>query len=106
MCWPNLIVRAQTKCIARDVTFDIGKKVFVSCDVERRGPAFPFDFECSTSVNLGERTNCSVIRFDVAIASNANPSAASGQSDADGQKYNRDLLRSEERRVGKEGESR
>ena len=92
MCWPNLAVRAQTKCVARDVAFDIGKKVFVGCDVERRGPAFPFDFECSTGVDLGERTNCSVIRFDVAIASNANPSAASGQSDADGQKYNRDLL--------------
>ena len=92
MCWPNLAVRAQTKCVARDVAFDIGKKVFVGCDVERRGPALPFDFECSTGVDLGERTNCSVIHFDVAIASNTNPSAASGQSDADGQKYNRDLL--------------
>jgi len=52
----------------------------------------PFDFECSTGVDLGEGANRSVIRFDVAIASNANPSASSGQGDADGQKYNRDLL--------------
>jgi hypothetical protein len=80
------------KRVARDVTFDIRKKVFVGRDVESRGPALPFDFECSTGVDLGERTNRSVIRFDVAIASNANPSASSGQSDADGQKYNRDFL--------------
>jgi hypothetical protein len=80
------------KRVARDVTFDIRKKVFVGRDVESRGPALPFDFECSTGVDLGERTNRSVIRFDVAIASNANPSASSGQSDADGQKYNCDLL--------------
>jgi hypothetical protein len=92
MCWPNLVVRAQMKRVARDVTFDIRKKVFVGRDVETRGTALPFDFECSTGVDLGERANRSVIRFDVAIASNANPSASSGQSDADGQKYNRDLL--------------
>jgi hypothetical protein len=58
--------------------------------VESRRPALPFDFECSTGVDLGERANRSVIRFDVAIASHANPSASSGQSDD--QKYNRDLL--------------
>jgi hypothetical protein len=92
MCWPNLVVRAQTKCVAREITFDIGKKVFVGRDVESRGPALPFDFEYSTGVDLGERANRSVIRFDVAIASNANPSASSGQNDADGQKYNCDLL--------------
>src|SRR4029450_13310570 len=92
MCWPNLVVRAQMKRVARDVTFDIRKKVFVGRDVESRGLALPFDFECSTGVDLGERANRSVIRFDVAIASNANPSASRGQSDADGQKYNRDLL--------------
>src|SRR4029453_1898442 len=92
MCWPNLVVRAHMKRLARDVTFDIRKKVFVGRNVESRGPALPFDFECSTSVDLGERTNRSVIRFDVAIPSNANPSTSSGHSDADGQKYNVDLL--------------
>jgi hypothetical protein len=92
MCWPNVVVRAQMKRVAGDFTFDIRKKIFVGHDVESRGPALPFDFECSTRVDLGERTNRSVIRFDVAIPSNANPSTSSGQSDADGQKYNRDLL--------------
>ena len=84
MCWPNLVVRAHMKRVARDVTFDIRKKVFVGRNVESRGPALPFDFECSTGVDLGERTNSPVICFDVAIASNANPSASSRQSDAEG----------------------
>ncbi len=92
MCWPDLLVRAQMKRVARDVTFDIRKKVFVGCDAESRGPALPFDFECSAGVDLGEGANRSVIRFDVAIASNANPPASSSPSHAEGKKYNRDLL--------------
>jgi hypothetical protein len=92
MCWPDLVVRAQMKRVARDVTFDIRKKIFVGRDAKSRGPALPLDFKCPTSVDLGEGANRSVIRFDVAIASNANPSATRGQSDAAGQKYDRDLL--------------
>src|SRR4029077_14889945 len=83
---------AQLKSFARNVALDIRKKVFVGRDVESRGPALPFDFECSTGVILGERANRSVIRFDVAVASKADPSASSGKNDADCQKYNRDLL--------------
>jgi hypothetical protein len=81
MCWPDLLVRAQVKRLAGDVTLDIGKKIFIGRDVESRGPALPFDFECSTGVDLGEGANRSVNRFDVAIASNANPSSSSGQGD-------------------------
>jgi hypothetical protein len=92
MCWPNLLIRAQTERVARDVTFDIRKKIFVGCYTKSRGPALPFNFECSTSVDLGEGANHPVIRFDVPISSNPNPPASGGQSDADGQKYNRDPL--------------
>lgn len=92
MRWPDVVVRAQVKRIARDVTLDIRKKVFVCRDAESRRPALPFDFKYSAGVDLGKGANRSVIRFDVAIASNANPSASSGQGDADRQKYNRDLL--------------
>ena len=92
MRWPDVVVSAQMKRVARDVTLDIRKKVFVGRDAESRRPALPFDFKYSAGVDLGKGANRSVIRFDVAIASNANPSASSGQGDADSQKYNRDLL--------------
>ena len=52
----------------------------------------PFDFECATGIDFGEGADGSVVRFDAAISSNANPAAAGGESDAEGQKYNRDLL--------------
>jgi hypothetical protein len=52
----------------------------------------PFDFECSTGVDLGEGANGSVICFDVAIASNANPPAAGSQSDARSDRENHDLF--------------
>src|SRR4029077_14424200 len=83
---------AQLKSVARNVAFDIRKKVFVGRDLESRRSTLPFNFERSTGINLGEGANRSVIRFDVTIASNANPPASRGQSDADGQKYNRDFL--------------
>jgi hypothetical protein len=52
----------------------------------------PFDCEGPTRVDLGEAADRSVICFDVTIASNANPPASRCPSDANGQKYNRDLL--------------
>jgi hypothetical protein len=92
MRWPDLVVRAQMKRVARDVALDIRKKVFVGRDAESRRPALPFDFECSANVDLGKGANRSVIRFHVTIASNANPPASRDQADAHGQKYNRNLL--------------
>ena len=92
MRWPDLVVRAQVKRVARDVTLDIRKKVFVGRDAESRRPALPFDFECSAGVDLGEGANCSVLCFDVAVASNSHPSASNGQHDARSQKYKNDLL--------------
>ena len=92
MCWPDLVVRVQLKSAARDVALDIRKKVFVGRDLESRGSTLPFDCERPTGVNLGEGANRSVIGFDVAIASNANPPASSGPGDPGGKKYNRDLL--------------
>jgi hypothetical protein len=68
------------------------KKIFVGCNPESRGAVLPFDFECSTCVNLVEGGNCPVIRFDVAVASNANPPASKGQNHADSQQYNRSFL--------------
>src|SRR2546429_415652 len=57
----------------------------------RSSSTFPSSETCDAP--LASRANLDPVScFDVAIASNANPSAASGQSDADGQKYNRDLL--------------
>src|SRR6266496_1870084 len=92
MRWPDLVVRAQTKRVARDVTLDIRKKVFVGRDAESRGPVLPFDFECSACVDLGKGANCSVLCFDASIASGSHPSASSGQHDARSQKYKNDLL--------------
>src|SRR4029077_9689962 len=90
--WPDFVVRAPVERVARDVTLDIRKKVFVGRDAESRGPALPFDFECSADVDLGEGANCSVLCFDVAVASNSHPSASNGQHDARSQKYKNDLL--------------
>src|SRR4029077_18580768 len=92
MRWPDLVVCAQMKRVLRDLTLDIRKEVFVGGDAESRGPALPFDFECSGAVDLGEGANCSVLCFDVAVASNAHPSASDGQHDARSQKYKNDLL--------------
>jgi len=92
MRWPDLIVRAQVKRVARDVTLDIRKEVFVGRDAESRGPVLPFDLECSADVDLGEGANCSVLCFDAAVASNSHPSASNGQYDARSQKYKNDLL--------------
>jgi len=80
------------ECVAGDVTFDIRKKIFVGGNAKSRGPILPFDFERPTGIDLGESANRSILCFDVAISSDANPAASGGQSDADGQKYNRDLL--------------
>jgi hypothetical protein len=92
MRWPDLVVRAQMKRVVRDITLDIRKEVFVGRDAESRGPALPFDFECSAGVDLGEGAYCSVLCFDVAVASNSHPSASNGQHDARSQKYKNDLL--------------
>jgi hypothetical protein len=85
-------VRAQMKRVPRDITFDIRKKVFIGRDVESRGPALPFDFECPAGVDLGEGVNCSVFCFDVPITSNSHPSASNSQHDTASQKYKNDLL--------------
>jgi hypothetical protein len=87
-----MFVCAQMKRVARDVTLNVRKKIFVGGDAESGGSALPFDFECSTGIDLGEGANRSVFCFDVAISSNANPAAPVGQRDADGQQYNRDLF--------------
>jgi hypothetical protein len=92
MRWPDLVVRTQMKRVVRDLTLDIRKEVFVGGDAESRGPALPFYFECSAGVDLGEGANCSVICFDVTVASNSHPSASNGQHDARSQKYKNDLL--------------
>ena len=80
MRWPNVIVSAQMKRVARDVTLYISKKVFVGRDAESSRSALPFDFKYSAGVDLGKGANCSVIRFDMAIASNANPSASAAKA--------------------------
>jgi hypothetical protein len=80
------------KRVARDVTLNVRKKIFVGRDTESRGSVLPFDFKCSTGVDLGEGANRSFFCFDVAIASNPGPPAPGDESDADGQQYNRDLL--------------
>jgi hypothetical protein len=85
-------VRAQMKRVVRDITLDIRKEVFVGGDAESRGPALPFDFECSAGVDLGEGANCPVLCFDVAVASNSHPSASNGQYEARSQEYKNDLL--------------
>jgi hypothetical protein len=79
-------VCAQAKCVARNVTFDVSKKIFVCADLESRGSILPFDLERSTGVDLREGADSSIICFDVAIASNAHPSASSGNHEARGQK--------------------
>jgi len=92
MCWPDVIVSAQIKRVARDVTVDIRKKIFVGGDAKSRRPVLPFDFKCSAGVDLGKRVDCSVLCFDAAIASNSRPSASSDQHNADRQKDKNDLL--------------
>jgi hypothetical protein len=90
MRWPDVVVSAQIKRVARDVTVDIRKKVFVGGDAKSRRPVLPFDFKCSAGVDLGKSVNCSVLCFDAPIASNSGPSASRGQSDADCDRENHD----------------
>src|SRR5262249_18632128 len=92
MRWPNLLARPQMKRVVGDVTFHIRQKILVGRDAESRGPALPFNFECSSGVDLGKGADSPVISFDVAVAPDAYPSAASGESDTEGQKYKCDLL--------------
>src|SRR5438128_2266043 len=92
MRWPDVVVSAQIKRFARDVTVDIRKKVFVGGETKSRRPILPFDFKCSAGVDLGKGVNCSVLCFDAPIASNSRPSASYGQHDAHRQTDKNDLL--------------
>ena len=95
MCWPDLLVRAQTKRVTRDVALNIGKQILISRDAQSGRPTFPFDYECSTGVDLGKRGNRSVFGFDITVASNSHPPTSKGEDNACGQKYNDDLLHGE-----------
>src|ERR1044071_4029388 len=92
MRWPDVVVSAQIKRVARHITVDIRKKIFVGGDAKSRRPVLPFDFKCSAGINLGKGLNCSVLCFDAAIASNSRPSASSCQHDAHSQTDKNDLL--------------
>src|SRR5204862_7696377 len=87
MCWPDLLVRAQTKRVTRDVTFNIGKQILISRDAQSRRPTFPFDYECSAGVDLCKCGNRSFFGFNLTVASNSHPPASKGENNAGGQKY-------------------
>jgi len=52
----------------------------------------PCDYERPAGVDVGNGADRAFVGFDIAVASNSDPSAASEQHDAYSQKYKRDLL--------------
>jgi hypothetical protein len=93
MARPDLLARAQMKCVVGNVAIDVTKKVFVRRDAKAGRPILPFDCETASRIDIGERADWGFIRFDMAVASNSHPMACSDPHQACRQKNNnRNLL--------------
>ena len=78
---PNLIARVEVKCVAGNVTLDVGKQIFIRRDAESGRSILPFDFECAARVDIGKSADRAVIGFDIAVASNSDPPATGDQNE-------------------------
>ena len=80
------------ECVAGNVTFDVEKKILVCRDTQSGRSTLPFDYESAADVDVRERADCALIGLDMAVASNSDPLASSGQNQTRGERYNRNLL--------------
>ena len=92
MRWPDLLARAQMKCVAGNIAVDVRKQIFVRGDTQAGRSALPVDCEGASYVDVGERADWAFIRLDMAVTVNSDPVASSSRHDARRQKTNRNLL--------------
>jgi hypothetical protein len=79
------------KCVAGDVTLDVGKKIFVCRDTKGRRSILPFDLKCAAGVDIRKSADRTLISFYIPIALDSHPPASGDQNDA-GDKQDGDLL--------------
>jgi hypothetical protein len=90
--WSNLLAGAQAKCVPRNLTLDVGKKIFVCLNAQGRGSILPIDYKCAPGVDVSKRANLAFVGFDMAVASNSRQPASGDESETSGKKCNRDFL--------------
>jgi hypothetical protein len=73
---------------------NVRKQVFVCCDAESGRSTLPFDFKSASQIDIRDGADCAFIRFDVAVAANSYPIAATSQDGTSRERNNRYLLHS------------
>src|SRR5438876_10845933 len=88
---PNVLPRAQTHGVIRNIILDVREQIFVDRDSKSGRSAFPFNLKGAADVEVGERADLSFLSFDLAIASDAGQMASDYHNDTRSKQNDRDL---------------
>jgi hypothetical protein len=92
MCRPELLARAQVKCVRGNVAIDVRKQIFVRRDSEAGRSSLPLDREAASHIDIRKWADWAFIRFYMAVALNSYQAAASRQNETGPEKNNHNLL--------------
>jgi hypothetical protein len=86
-----VLPRAQVQCIARNIVLDVRQQIFVRRDSKSGRSVLPLNLKGAASVEINKSGDCSVLSFDMAIASDAGQMASDNQGDTPSEQNDQDL---------------